>query len=62
MEEEAVDFARRHPDVVVYVRPCECPAPVLQAEYRECGEGGGGNGGPRCGDAAATRSVRLTPQ
>lgn len=37
-----MDFARRHPDVVVYVRPCECPAPVLQAEYRECGEGGGG--------------------
>uniref|UniRef100_A0A8V0Z6E3 Large ribosomal subunit protein mL43 n=1 Tax=Gallus gallus TaxID=9031 RepID=A0A8V0Z6E3_CHICK len=33
VEEEAVDFARRHPDVVVYVRPCECPAPVLQAEY-----------------------------
>ncbi|NXC44677.1 RM43 protein, partial [Penelope pileata] len=33
VEEAAVDFARRHPEVVVYVRPCRCPAPVLQAEY-----------------------------
>ncbi|XP_015722560.1 39S ribosomal protein L43, mitochondrial isoform X1 [Coturnix japonica] len=38
VEEQAVDFARRHPDVVLYVRPCDCPAPLLQAEYRECGE------------------------
>ncbi|XP_015722561.1 39S ribosomal protein L43, mitochondrial isoform X2 [Coturnix japonica] len=33
VEEQAVDFARRHPDVVLYVRPCDCPAPLLQAEY-----------------------------
>ncbi|NWX94245.1 RM43 protein, partial [Nothoprocta ornata] len=33
VEEAAVDFARRHPDVVLYVSPRRCPAPLLIAEY-----------------------------
>ncbi|NXO05554.1 RM43 protein, partial [Rhinopomastus cyanomelas] len=33
VEEEALDFARRHPDVVLYVSPCSDRAPVLLAEY-----------------------------
>uniref|UniRef100_A0A8C6JKM5 Large ribosomal subunit protein mL43 n=2 Tax=Melopsittacus undulatus TaxID=13146 RepID=A0A8C6JKM5_MELUD len=33
VEEVAVDFARKHPDVVLYVRPCSNPTPVLVAEY-----------------------------
>ncbi|XP_025906417.1 39S ribosomal protein L43, mitochondrial isoform X2 [Nothoprocta perdicaria] len=39
VEEAAVDFARRHPDVVLYVSPRRCPAPLLIAEYRECPRG-----------------------
>ncbi|NWS73300.1 RM43 protein, partial [Crotophaga sulcirostris] len=33
VEEAAVDFARRHPDVVLYISPCDGQAPVLVAEY-----------------------------
>ncbi|NWR77882.1 RM43 protein, partial [Centropus unirufus] len=33
VEEAAVDFARQHPDVVLYVSPCDVSAPVLVAEY-----------------------------
>ncbi|XP_075573522.1 large ribosomal subunit protein mL43 [Pelecanus crispus] len=33
VEEAALDFARRHPDVVLYVSPRAGPAPVLLAEY-----------------------------
>ncbi|XP_010156384.1 PREDICTED: 39S ribosomal protein L43, mitochondrial, partial [Eurypyga helias] len=29
VEEEALDFARRHPDVVLYVSPRASPAPLL---------------------------------
>lgn len=49
MEEEAQDFARQHPDVVLYVSPHSGPgpAPVLRAEYCECCGlwGGDGDGG-----------------
>lgn len=45
MEEAALDFARRHPDVVLYVSPRAGPAPVLLAEYCECGGFGGGRRG-----------------
>lgn len=44
MEEAALDFARRHPDVVLYVSPRAGLAPVLLAEYCECGEFGGARG------------------
>ncbi|NXL28774.1 RM43 protein, partial [Glaucidium brasilianum] len=33
VEEAALDFARQHPDVVLYINPRSCPAPVLLAEY-----------------------------
>ncbi|NWQ84892.1 RM43 protein, partial [Columbina picui] len=33
VEEAALDFARRHPDVVVYVSPRPGLAPALLAEY-----------------------------
>ncbi|NXE57241.1 RM43 protein, partial [Casuarius casuarius] len=33
VEEAALDFARRHPDVVLYVSVRTCPAPLLLAEY-----------------------------
>uniref|UniRef100_A0A8B9P661 Large ribosomal subunit protein mL43 n=1 Tax=Apteryx owenii TaxID=8824 RepID=A0A8B9P661_APTOW len=33
VEEAALDFARRHPGVVLYVSPRPCPAPLLLAEY-----------------------------
>lgn len=33
VEEAAAEFARRHPEVVLYVRPGGGPAPVLLAEY-----------------------------
>ncbi|NXJ71848.1 RM43 protein, partial [Rostratula benghalensis] len=33
VEEEALDFARRNPDVVLYVSPRTGLAPVLLAEY-----------------------------
>ncbi|NXF93970.1 RM43 protein, partial [Eubucco bourcierii] len=33
VEEAAVDFARQHPDVVLYVSPRSGRAPVLLAEY-----------------------------
>ncbi|NWI66062.1 RM43 protein, partial [Todus mexicanus] len=33
VEEAAVDFARQHPDVVLYVRPRAGRAPALVAEY-----------------------------
>lgn len=47
MEEAAQDFARQHPDVVLYVSPHKGPgpAPVLRAEYCECWGFGGGTGG-----------------
>lgn len=31
-----MDFARQHPDVVLYVSPRSGRAPVLMAEYCEC--------------------------
>uniref|UniRef100_A0A663MH11 Large ribosomal subunit protein mL43 n=1 Tax=Athene cunicularia TaxID=194338 RepID=A0A663MH11_ATHCN len=33
VEEAALDFARQHPDVVFYINPRSCPAPMLLAEY-----------------------------
>lgn len=47
MEEAAQDFARQHPDVVLYVSPHSGPgpAPVLRAEYCECWGAWGGDGG-----------------
>ncbi|NWU60574.1 RM43 protein, partial [Pterocles burchelli] len=33
VEEAASDFARQHPDVVVYISPRSIPAPLLVAEY-----------------------------
>lgn len=47
MEEAAQDFARQHPDVVLYVSPRSGPgpAPVLRAEYCECCGVWGGDGG-----------------
>ncbi|NXX57996.1 RM43 protein, partial [Scopus umbretta] len=33
VEEAALDFARQHPDVVLYVSPRSGPAPLLLAEY-----------------------------
>lgn len=47
MEEAAQDFARQHPDVVLYVSPRSGPgpAPVLRAEYCECWRFGEGTGG-----------------
>ncbi|KAM6329641.1 large ribosomal subunit protein mL43 isoform 1-T1 [Podargus strigoides] len=44
VEEEALDFTRRHPDVVLYVSPRSIPAPLLLAEYCECRGGGHVNG------------------
>lgn len=46
MEEAAQDFARQHPDVVLYVSPHKGPgpAPVLRAEYCECWGFGEGTG------------------
>lgn len=43
-----MDFARRHPDVVLYISPHSSQAPQLLAEYRECG-GRGGLRGDRMG-------------
>lgn len=40
VEEAALDFARRHPAVVLYVSPRPGLAPALLAEYRECGRWG----------------------
>lgn len=37
MEEAALDFARQHPEVVLYVSPRSSHAPVLLAEYCEWG-------------------------
>lgn len=41
MEEAALDFARQHPDVVLYISPRFGRAPLLVAEYRECVGGQG---------------------
>lgn len=49
MEEAAQDFARQHPNVILYMNPHSgpSPAPVLRAEYCECWGpwGGDGDGG-----------------